>query len=138
MAFTPAEKAKIKMYLGYPTLRRGELFPYGNIGSGGTEFAMVADYNLEQVEPEAEVLVRQVLERIDCIVNKLMPEGYDSQIIKRTGDVEFAGLQAMLAHNIAYAQETARLADLLHIPKSDTSELHARLGSGVGAVTECC
>lgn len=138
MPFTPAEKAKIKMYLGYPTTQRGELFPYSMLGSGGSEFILVADYQLGQVQPEAEALVRDVVARIDCIVNQHMPAAYGSQNITEAGGVKWAGLHSILANNIAYTQETARLSDLLHIPKSDTSELHQRLAGGIGSVQEPC
>lgn len=138
MAFTPLQRAKIKMYLGHPTISRAQLHPYGDLGSAGTQLALVADYNLGAVDPEAEALALEILERVECIVKGYQPEAYASQNIKRSGEIEFAGLYAILGTNIAFVQETARLSDILHIPKAGTSELHGRLGSGQGCVQEVC
>lgn len=136
MAFTPAEVAQIKGYLGYPTLVRAELLDHGIIGTGGTEMLFVLEVNLQQVEEAAEALVRVQMARIACIVQQ-QQQHYAMQAVGSAGGVTFNGLEGIVSMNMAYNLETDRLADLLHVPKASTSLLHQRIGgSGVGAVIE--
>lgn len=136
MAFTPAEVAQIKGYLGYPTLVRAELLDHGIIGTGGTEMLFVLEVNLQNVQESAEALVRVQMARIECIV-KQQQQHYAMQSVGSAGGVTFNGLEGIVAMNAAYTIETDRLADLLHTPKATTSLLHQRIGgTGVGAVIE--
>lgn len=138
MAFTPAEVAQIKSYLGYPTLARSELMDHGLLVTGGTEHMYIIEANLQQVQETAEPLVREQMKRIACIVAQ-QQTSYGMQQVASAGGVSFNGVSGMVALNLAYNQETDRLADLLHTPKAPTSLLHQRIGgSGHGAVHEPC
>lgn len=136
MAFTPAEVAQIKGYLGYPTLARAELLDHGIIGTGGTEMLFVLEVNLQQVSEGAEALVRVQMARIECIL-KQQQTHYAMQAVGSAGGVTFNGIDGIVSMNLAYTLETDRLADLLHVPKAATSLLHQRIGgTGAGAVQE--
>lgn len=136
MAFTPAEVAQIKGYLGYPTLVRAELLDHGIIGTGGTETLFVLEVNIQLLQDGAEALVRVQMARIECIV-KQQQQHYAMQAVGSAGGVTFNGLEGILSMNVAYNLETDRLADLLNVPKHSTSLLHQRIGgSGAGAVIE--
>lgn len=138
MAFTPAEVAQVKAYLGYPPLVSMRLMDHGMIQSGATEHLFLVEANLQKVPPEAEYLVRQQLARIACVEQQVLAS-YGQQSVASVGGVTFNGLTAILAGNFAYTLETDKLADLLHTPKAPTSLLHNRIGgSGEGAVTEPC
>ncbi len=140
MAFTPAEVARIKKYLGYPVVTKAQLLDHGiypNAGRG-TAHLFVVEYNLERVAPEAEDLVREQMERIACAEGQ-QQASYNMQLVGSAGGVTFNGVAGTLGTNLAYVQETDKLADLLNTPKAPTSLLHQRIGgSGRGAVDEPC
>lgn len=138
MAFTPAEVAQIKAYLGYPTLARSELLDNGLLVTGGTEHMYIIEANIQQVQEAGEPLVREQMKRIACIVQQ-QQASYTMQQVSSAGGVSFNGSAGILALSLAYNLETDRLADLVHTPKAPTSLLHQRIGgSGQGAVIEPC
>lgn len=140
MAFTPAEVAQIKAYLGYPVVGRVQLLDHGMLPAEGRPTAgmVVLDYNIERVSPEAEPIIRAQMARIACVVGQVA-QSYGMQQVTAAGGVTFAGLAGIMNTNTAYVLETDKLADLLNTPKCQTSLLHERLGgSGRGAVNEPC
>jgi hypothetical protein len=138
VAFTPAEVAQIKAYLGYPTLARSELLDNGLLVTGGTEHMYIIEANIQQVQEAAEPLVREQMKRIACIVQQ-QQASYTMQQVSSAGGVSFNWIRRhpRLEPRLQPRDRPSRRSR--PHPKAPTSLLHQRIGgSGQGAVIEPC
>ena len=79
MAFTASEKMKIVKYLGWPA---------NTLNPDAISYSKIVSDRLLIVLPEAEVEVRELLERIKTIDESLVG-AVDSSGVKRIDDIEF-------------------------------------------------
>jgi hypothetical protein len=77
MAFSDAEKAQVRLYLGYP-----DLYRYKNVRLEGV-------ISGNQLSSEAEDLVRVALTNIATVEAKILSRGVGTAGVKRVDEIEF-------------------------------------------------
>lgn len=122
MALTATERAKVRMWLGYPDPLRYPI-SYGQMFISSLEEAMTA------ISPETEELVRKTLERLDKIEDQIFgtDEGGGALAeagVKRVDEIEFFDSKLpMLLKDNKIAALIDRLAALLGVPKYSACNL---------------
>ncbi len=72
MSFNPEEKVRIKHHLGYPQVKSARTFFLGYPIS--SPVTTQADGSIENVEPQAENMVRTMLDRLDGIESQMLED----------------------------------------------------------------
>lgn len=128
MPLTPGETAKVHEHLGYPMIGRQPGYNIGLLTSAPVH-NMIA-VSVEALRAEAEPIVRQQIDKLDCIQKK-MGDARDGLPMLQAGDVRTDYVSALAMLRGEYERERGKLAQMLSV------QVYPDINS-TGGVTEPC
>jgi hypothetical protein len=110
MPLTEHERKRVLRHLGYTVLSTPTTLSLGY--PMVTQADLIAENNMQNLDPGGEKLVREQLEKLDCFEKKLDSVSLDSDIAK-TGSITFQQTDALFNLRERYKELQQQMADLL-------------------------
>ena len=124
MALTQQEKARIRYHLGFPNISAGTQLGLGFPAAGHPAYLL--ESAMDDILPEAEPKVREVLAQCECIERQMM-EAKRRLIASSVGEVDLRGPEELEALEDQYDYWTDALVDIFGVNKNPFSKKHQRM-----------
>ena len=134
---TPEQRMQVKRHLGYPLITAAETLRSGMLPSGPDDLTFAIEPALDNIIPEAEAVVRELLRQLACIEGLQGEQRQDLGVLG-VGTVQLAGAQGMSAVDDEYRKWAKKLSDTLAIPLYRHSSYQREIGTFSGRVIEPC
>lgn len=138
MALTPELRMKVKRHLGYPLITAVETLRSGMLPSGPDDLTFAIEPALDNLIPEAEAVLRELLLPQLACIEKQIAEQRGDLAVSSVGSTVLAGTDGMGALYDEYRRWAQKLSDSIGIPFYRHSLHHREIGSFQGRVIEPC
>ncbi len=137
MPLTPILRVQLKRHLGYPLISAAETLRSGMLPSGPDDLTFALESAIDNLVPEAEKMVIEIIEQLECIEKQLVSQRGDLAVLA-IGSIQMAGRDGMGSVEDEYRKWSKKLADTIGVPPYRHSAYQREIGAFSGRVIEPC
>ncbi len=115
MPLTPILRVQLKRHLGYPLISAAETLRSGMLPSGPDDLTFALESAIDNLVPEAEKMVIEIIEQLECIEKQLVSQRGDLAVLA-IGSIQMAGRDGMGSVEDEYRKWSKKLADTIGVP----------------------